>query len=184
MLTITRHGQTDWNSQGRIMGWCDEPLNNTGLQQAKETAALLKDHHFDLVICSPLLRARQTAEIILKDREVPVICDERIIERDFGEFDGLMKSEFNYADLWDYHKNCKYEKAENIQDFFRRIYAFLDDIRKQYPDKDILLVTHGGVSMPIECYFRGNIPEGTLGGKGISLKNCQFRDYIFTDEDK
>ena len=84
MLYITRHGQTDWNVSKKVMGRRDEPLNEKGLLQASETRDNLLNTDIDLIICSPLQRARQTAETINKDRNIPIIYDERIIERDFG----------------------------------------------------------------------------------------------------
>ena len=67
-LFVTRHGQTDWNVQKKVMGRCDEPLNEKGLEQAEETRKKLLDEDIDLIICSPLIRARKTAEVINKGR--------------------------------------------------------------------------------------------------------------------
>lgn len=64
MIYITRHGQTDWNVQKKVMGRCDEPLNNNGISQAIETKTNLLNKDIDLIICSPLLRAKQTAIIL------------------------------------------------------------------------------------------------------------------------
>ena len=178
MLYITRHGETDWNHMKKIMGRCDEPLNENGIRQAYIAKEEIDKYDIDFIICSPLIRARQTAEIINEDRNLEMIIDERIIERNFGEFEGTVKND-SYKDSWNYYKNINYEKAENIQVFFKRIYDFLDDIKKRYPDKNILLVSHGGVSMPVECYFKGNIPEGSLSGIGLALKNCEVRKYNF-----
>ena len=85
MIYLTRHGQTDWNVQKKVMGRCDEPLNEKGREQAKQTKELLSDINFDLIICSPLLRAKETAQIINQDRNIKIEYDDRIIERDFGE---------------------------------------------------------------------------------------------------
>lgn len=176
MIYITRHGQTDWNVLKKVMGRCDEPLNNTGINQAFETKNNLLDTDIDLIICSPLLRAKQTAEIINKDRNVPIIYDNRIIERDFGEFEGMQTNTFDFNGFWDYYKNEQYKTAENIQVFFERIYDFLKDIVKKYRDKNVLLVSHGGVSVPVACFFSGNIPTGSLVAMGMS-GNCQVLSY-------
>ena len=79
MIYVTRHGQTDWNVQKKVMGRCDEPLNETGLQQAEETRNNLLNTKIDIIICSPLQRAKQTAEVINTDRNIPIIYDDRII---------------------------------------------------------------------------------------------------------
>ena len=67
-LLITRHSQTDWNLKRKIQGKSDIALNETGIEQAKEVAKKLSNEPIDLIICSPLIRARQTAEIINGDR--------------------------------------------------------------------------------------------------------------------
>lgn len=177
IIYITRHGQTDWNVQNKVMGRCDEPLNNVGMKQALETKNNLMDKDIDLIICSPLLRAKQTAEIINKGRNIPIIYDNRIIERDFGEFEGMLTNNFDFNGYWDYYKNEQYKTAENIQAFFQRVYSFLEDIVKKYSEKNVLLVAHGGVSIPIACFFNENIPIGSLIEAGLVLGNCQVLAY-------
>ena len=176
-ILITRHGQTNWNVQKKVMGRCDEPLNEKGLEQAEETRNELLDKSIDLIICSPLKRAKQTAEVINRNRNIPVIYDDRIIERDFGEFEGVERKDFDFHGYWNYYKNDKYERAENIQEFFKRVYDFLDDIINKYSDKNILIVAHGGISIPVSCYFNKNIPEGSLVDAGLVLGNCQVASY-------
>ena len=177
MIYLTRHGQTDWNVQKKVMGRYDEPLNEKGIEQARQTKELLSNCDFDLIICSPLLRAKETAQIINQDRNIKIEYDDRIIERDFGELEGLEKTDFDFDRFWNYYKNNKYEKAENIQNFFNRIYSFLDDICVKYSDKNVLIVAHGGVSIPFNCYFENNIPEGSLIEAGLVLGNCQVVSY-------
>lgn len=175
-LLITRHGQTDWNVQKKVMGRCDEPLNKKGFEQAIETRNKLLNEKIDLIICSPLKRAKQTADVI-NVKNIPVIYDDRLIERDFGEFEGLETKDFDFHGFWDYYKNNNYKSAENIQAFFKRVYNFLDDIIEKYHDKNILIVAHGGISIPIACYFSKNIPEGSLIDAGLVLENCQAVSY-------
>lgn len=176
-LYVTRHGQTDWNVEKKVMGRCDEPLNEVGLMQAEETRNSLLNKDIDLIISSPLKRAKQTADIINRDRNIEIIYDDRIIERDFGEMEGLATKDFDFAGFWDYYKNSQYNKAENIQNFFDRIYNFVNDILEKYKDKNVLIVAHGGVSIPIACYFNGNIPKGTLVDAGLVLGNCEVAIY-------
>ena len=176
-LLVTRHGQTDWNVQKKVMGRCDESLNKKGLEQAEEVRKKLLDENIDLIICSSLKRAKQTAEVINKERHIKIIYDDRIIERDFGEFEGMETKKFDFHGYWNYYKNDYYESAENIQEFFKRVYTFLDDILSKYKDKNILIVTHGGISIPIRCYFQKKIPEGTFVDSGLFLQNCQVISY-------
>ena len=118
------------------------------------------------------------------NRNIPIIFDDRIIERDFGEFEGKETKDFDFHGYWNYYINDKYEQAENIQEFFNRIYAFLDDITEKYRDKNILIVAHGGVSIPVACYFNNNIPEGSLVEAGLVLGNCQVASYATIERSK
>jgi broad specificity phosphatase PhoE len=174
-ILLTRHGKTDWNSLGKVQGRADIKLNKDGKKQAKKTKISLKNENIDLIICSPLLRAKETAKIINEGRNIPIIYDEEILERDFGEFEGLNKEEFDFQGFWSYKKNYKYEKAENIKEFFDRVYSFLDRIKVEYKDKRILIVAHGGISIPVNCYFNG-IPEDDNLLK-LVLGNCEVAKY-------
>ena len=83
-LYIIRHGETLWNTEGRLQGKADIDLNENGVRLAKVTAKGMKDIPFDLAITSPLIRARRTAELVLGDRQVPIIEDARIQEITLG----------------------------------------------------------------------------------------------------
>lgn len=176
-ILITRHGQTDWNAEHKVQGKADINLNETGKKQAEETREKLLSENIDLIICSPLNRAKQTANIINQGRNIQIIYDDRISERDFGEFEGKHTEDFDYNSFWSYKRNIKYERAENIRDFFNRIYSFLDDIIQTYPDKNILLVAHGGVCIPVNCYFNGIPQNDDL--LSLVLKNCEYTKYEF-----
>ena len=177
MIYVIRHGQTNWNIQRMVMGRYDEPLNEVGIHQAEETKSSLLNTKIDIIICSPLKRAKQTAEVINKGRNIPIVYDDRIVERDFGEFEGKHTKDFDFKGFWNYYKNEKYQRAENIQSFFERIEGFLKDIIKEYQGKNVLVVAHGGVSIPINCFFNKRIPEGSLVDAGLSLGNCQVVSY-------
>lgn len=162
-LYIVRHGQTEWNVLKKMQGSADIPLNEKGIEQAKQTKYNLENVDIDLIFCSPLVRAKQTAEVINENRNLNITFDERLRERNYGKFEGTDKSSFNYNDFWAYGKNLKYDKAENIQDFFKRIYDFLDDIKEKYSDKNILIVCHAGVVKAIECYVNKMLDDEEIG---------------------
>ena len=161
-IFVVRHGQTEWNVLKKMQGSADIELNEKGLSQANDTAEMLKNSTFDVIFCSPLKRAKQTAEIINNDRKLNIVFDDRLRERNYGEFEGTSKSSFNYNEFWAYEKNMNYEKAENVQDFFKRIYIFLDEISsKEY--NNVLIVCHAGVEKAIECYFNGLMSDEEIG---------------------
>ncbi len=188
MIYFVRHGSTDWNeyknSKGikdpRCQGRVDLPLNQTGICQAQQTAEAMNDKEFDRVICSPLLRAKQTCEIIYKGQK-PIEIDERIIERDFGEFEGLTRSEFDFNGFWNINSNQNFKLAENIEDVEKRVFNFLDEL-KQKPNEDVLLVSHGGVGLVLMTYFKGIPSDGNY--LSFEMPNGKPITFDFKDLEK
>ncbi len=179
-ILLTRHGQTEWNVLHKVQGKADIELNEEGIKQANKAKELLQNEAIDLILCSPLTRAVQTANIINRDRNIPMIITEGMSERDFGEFEGMTKAEFDFEGFWSYKQNLQYQKAENIRSFFERVYSFLDDVQLKYKGKRILLVAHGGISIPVNCYFNG-IPD-TDDLLSLTIKNCEVAKYVYKEE--
>lgn len=174
-LYVIRHGQTDGNVKRVIDGIKDIPLNVTGKQQAIDARKSIENIDFDIVICSPLIRTRQTMELVTENK-FHVIFEERIIERDCGELMGRSFDDIDMDKYWDYYDDTIYENVESIKSFFTRIYSYIDYLKKEYKDKKILLVTHGGVSKAVECYFNGIPSHGKL--LNLGLKNCEVTKYV------
>ena len=166
MLYFVRHGATDWNEnkneQGekdpRCQGRADLDLNEKGISQAKQTAEQLKGIKFDRVICSPLKRAKQTLDIIYAGKKT-VEFDERVIERDFGEFEGLTRTEFDFYGFWNVNSEQQYKTAETINDVENRVFALLKELEKDHT-KNTLIVSHGGVGVVLMSYFNGVPQDG------------------------
>lgn len=171
MIYIIRHGETDWNLGGRYQGRIDIELNDTGLEQAKKMHDELKDIKFDVVFSSPLKRAYKTAQIICDN---DIIVDNRIIERCNGKLEGKLKSNFkDNVDFTDFKEN-KYD-IEPLLDFRERIKEFLDEVMPKYKNKNVLIVTHAGVSIYLKCYFVGEPDDGNYSK--LKLKNCEVFKY-------
>lgn len=178
-LYVVRHGQTDYNVKHLFQGHADIPLNQVGIKQAEETAMKFKDIKINRILVSPLQRAIQTASFIEKVTKIEAIIEKRLIERSFGEMEGKhSRPDWNIQMMLDYSKNYNYENIEPIQEFFTRIYNFLDDIIQKYKHESIVLITHGAVSQPIECYFNG-MPQvcDFEHLEPLTLKNCEIRKY-------
>ena len=173
-ITFVRYGQTEWNSLGKQQGKEDIPLNSRGIEQAKQTAQLLADRQFDRVYCSPLQRAKQTAQIICENRQIPIFYEPRIAERDMGEFQGKRWDEFDTRAFWDYAANHHYQQAENIRDFYDRVYNFLDELKGK-PGR-ALLVSHGGVFAPVSSYAGRSKKEDNLIDN--LLENAQAFTFV------
>ena len=182
-LYVIRHGQTDWNVAGKCQGRTDIELNSTGIEQAKKAKTQLKDYKIDLIICSPLKRARKTAEIINEAIDCKIISDERIIERNCGNIEGTTKEEWpsivneDIDIINNYNLNWNKLKVEPIQNVCKRVWNLLDEIQEKYKDKNILLVTHGGTCRAINAYFNGISEEGIV--VSAKIKNCEIREYQY-----
>ena len=210
-LIVIRHGKTPWNSNNKLQGREADriffnQLNKKGRQQAKKTAEKLAKtgEHIDLIISSPLKRAKGTAKIISRELKIKeIVYDSRIKDRGYGEFSGTTRHTFggkgySYTDFWDYNKNIVYPNgAENIRDFEARINDFLEECYKRYPDKTILLVMHVSGTKMINCLIGKGIPEnGIISGNGLlngeiaeytmerATKREEFLNSIHEDEPK
>lgn len=179
-IYIVRHGQTDGNVQLLMDGnKRDIPLNDVGKEQAKEIKNELKEIDFDYIYSSPLIRAKETADIIT-DNNTNIIIDKRIEERDSGELTGLPTSSFDRNAYWNYNDTTVYESVENIKDVFKRVYSFIDELKEKYIDENILVVTHSGITRVINCYFNGIPEDGDLLKCGT--KNCEVKIYEINKE--
>lgn len=178
-IYVVRHGETDYNVKKVFQGHIDIPLNENGKKQAKKTAEKFKNIDVDMILVSPLKRTIQTAEPISQITGVPLTIEKRLIERCFGDMEGHPNREdWNIKKMLDYEKNYDIENIEPIQSLFKRIYDFLDEITERYKDKKMVLVTHGAVSQPIECYFNGMPSIVDFEHlEPLTLKNSEVRKY-------
>ena len=135
----------------------------------------LENVKYDLVICSPMKRAKQTAEIINEGRDIPIITDERIRERKLGEYEGRDVTEEMENNIWDYKLNYNIPNGENLHDFEKRIDEFFDDIKEKYHDKSVLIVAHGGIAKVIKAHLYG-MPESQNLAE-ISMNNCEIIEF-------
>lgn len=88
-VCLVRHGETDWNLQQKCQGKTDIPLNTTGERQARETGEYVKDFSWDIIVTSPLKRAKRTAEIINEYLHLPIVEMDDFKERDYGDAEGM-----------------------------------------------------------------------------------------------
>ena len=178
MLYIMRHGKTDWNEKRKLQGRTDIPLNEEGIGMAKKAAEECKNIHFDICYCSPLIRARTTAQIVLEGRNVPIVTDDRLVEMGFGEYEGIEHS-FEIPDcpineLFYHPENYKgIGGAETFEELFARTGSFLQEVVNPLlkQGKDILIVGHGVMNCSIICQVK-NIPLKDFWKIGI--ENCRL----------
>lgn len=180
-IYLIRHGETDYNKNRRIQGRCDIPLNDYGRELAVVTSEGLKDIAFDMVFTSPLIRAKETAQIIIGDRQIPVVEDERIQEIGFGEYEGLCcgKRGYNIPDdkafLNFFFDTANYHvppKGESFEEVIKRTGDFLQELiqNETYEGKTILISTHGCALKAILANIK-HTPIEQFWGEGVH-KNC------------
>lgn len=168
---IVRHGQVLHNAL-KVYSNEDEDLTEKGINQAKQLKNEIQNIEYDVIICSPLLRARHTAEIInVKNRDI--LFDNRLKERNPGNLNGKPISYTNREEYWNFNSNIQYGTSENMKTFFERVFAFLDDLKTKDYDS-VLVVAHSGVSKAFNAYFQG-IRDGKFLEHG--LKNCKIKMY-------
>lgn len=156
-LYVMRHGETQWNKEHRLAGRTDVLLNKNGIRLASLTAEGLKDVKFDLCISSPLQRALETARIVLNNRNVPIICDDGLIEISFGDYEGRVCQDDNKNILMEEYASFRNDPfgfkgmphGESIQDVIKRAEGKYKKIiqNPDYQNKTLLISTHG-------CFYR------------------------------
>lgn len=151
-LYIARHGETPWNVENRVSGRTDVPLTEKGVEQARLLARNAMGKGIQVIIASPLLRARQTAQAVSEAIGVPIELDERLIELDFGSFEGGPRSDpdFQYTRA---QFPTRYPGGESAFQLCHRVYSCLEDVKRKYAGKTVLLVCHGGVCRMVRSYF-------------------------------
>lgn len=147
-IYIIRHGETALNAKGVMQGWLDEPLNENGRALAQVTGREMRGIRFDGCISSPLLRARETVEIILQEsgNDIPVETDERIKEINFGEMEGESARQMGEAGklfLTDPFRYPGFPGGEKIPDVCRRTQDFLKELIARDDGKTYLIGIHG-----------------------------------------
>lgn len=143
-LLVVRHGQSDWNAIGRWQGHADPALSELGRRQAAVAAGSIGA--VDGIISSDLLRAAETAAIIAQQLGVgPVMIDERLRERDVGEWTGLTTAEIDKRWPGWIHDVRRPNGFEEVDSVLLRVLGALSAIRDTSPGGSLLVVTHGGV---------------------------------------
>jgi broad specificity phosphatase PhoE len=148
---FVRHGETDWNVEGRIQGMTDVELNATGISQAKMLAErLAEEQDFVALYTSTLRRAFVTGEIIGRRLGLSPSADKRLVERDMGLVEGMTSEQVQerYPDVhvaWKQgHKRVPFPEEEKREDFQRRLAEFLQDMCGRHTGHKVIVVTHGG----------------------------------------
>ena len=175
-ICVVRHGETDWNSQGKWQGREDIPLNVKGVYQAGKCGLALQKRTWSAVFSSPLSRAKQTADIIARLNKISRVREEHgLIERDYGKASGLTPAERRIL-----FPDGKYDKAEGVEDWESvrdRMYNAVLNCAQESDGGDIIIVSHGGVINSMLAYLSNH----EIGSGKTILKNGCLNMLEYTD---
>jgi len=152
ILTFIRHGETNYNKEGRFTGQAESHLTQKGIKEAKEKAKTM-DTKFDYFYRSPLIRTQETLDAIIPGKKA--LIDERIIETSLGEWEGKKKDELDQKLLSKFRAG-KYTPpgAETKEHVIERTCNFIDEMFEKYDDNDkVFVVTHAGILRAIQISF-------------------------------
>ena len=179
-IWIARHGQTRYNKRRLMQGRTDEPLNETGISQAKAAREKIGDIKFDAVYASPLKRAVVTGSIIGNVDKSEIIIDDRLIEADFGKYELknyylLGPAMMLYWYLPEFFPAPK--SVEKLSEMIERSHSFLKELeQKNY--ENVLIACHGGIMRPLSGYLMDR-PNGIYWRP--KPKNCEIRVFESLD---
>ncbi|WP_432414463.1 histidine phosphatase family protein [Bacillus altitudinis] len=171
-ICLVRHGETDWNAAKRIQGRTDIPLNDTGKWQAEQTGLYLKDAHWDVVISSPLSRAKETAHLILQHVHAPLVIMDDFIERDYGDAEGM-----SFEERQKLFPNKQYPNIEPLSALQDRMLEGIEKVRATYPDQRVLIVAHGAAIHALLT----SLADEQMGIQNTRLVNACLNYVEWTD---
>lgn len=148
-LALVRHGETDWNAEGRYQGQSDVALNANGLAQAEDLAQRLRGQKFEAIYTSDLARAEQTAEALAAATDAPLRRDPRLREINQGEWEGLLLPEIEarYAEAFRLRRldplATRPPGGETVGQVRERVLEVIREIRHTHPGGSVAVVSHG-----------------------------------------
>ena len=182
-ITVLRHGESVGNAESRWQGQADYPLTDTGRAQARKLAERWKEENvkFDLVISSPLERAKETAEIIASTLHVKVEFESLWLERDNGEFSGLTAHEVRQNFVHSTF-STPYDPVggvgEGDWELFLRAGQALQKLLKREPAR-YLIVSHGGLLNQFMHAVVGVAPQANNAGARFRFSNTAFAKLMY-----
>lgn len=173
-LYVVRHGETMMNVLKLVNGHNEIGLNIKGKMQASRAAQAMEKEHVDLVFCSPLKRTKQTCNII-NSKNIDVIYEPRLKERNARSKQFTSENNIVMSEWYDINKDVLYKDTEGFKSVCSRISEFLKELENKYPDKSILLVTHGDVCKAIYTYYFKL--KDAIEISEFNQANCEIKKY-------
>lgn len=169
---LVRHGEADWNVEGRVQGHSDRPLTENGVAQARALAEQLADAPISAVYSSDLARAHDTARLIAQAHGLRVETVPELRERDFGTWEGLTDEEV--LQRFPEARTGSWGDAETREELEARVVNAMGRLAARHPNGEVVVVTHGGP-------LRALIPESMIDGDDRAIPNCHLVRLAFRD---
>lgn len=159
-IYITRHGETEWNKEGRMQGWKNSNLTEDGIKNAKKLGERLKHVDFDCIYCSPLGRAVDTAKYIRRDKKTEIILVDSLKEMGFGKWEGMehdiIKELYptEHFNFWNKPHLYNPIEGESFNELFERVNDVLNQITSNSSLENVLIVSHAVVIKAIYAIIK------------------------------
>lgn len=184
-LVVIRHGETDWNTETRIQGHTDIPLNARGRWQAERVGQALADEGIHAIYSSDLQRARDTAAAIARHAGLTLQIDEALRERHFGCLEGRTQAEVAEHHPEDMRRWRAREPAygpvggETLQAFYDRAVGAAARLAARHPGQTVALVAHGGV---LDCFYRAANRVAIEAPRSWKVTNASINRLLYSPE--
>ena len=176
-LYFVRHGESLWNLEDKICGATDAPLTEKGHEQAVKTGKVIADSGIqaDMILFSPLQRAVDTARHISEITGIPARMEPRLIEQNFGIWEGTSPRKSEAFQMAKQNFICSYGTGESMFRVAQRIYNLLDELKAG--GGNYILVAHNGIARVVQSYFyeMSNDEYAAFG-----IRNCDILEYCFS----
>ncbi|MGN7761801.1 histidine phosphatase family protein [Paenibacillus sp. 22594] len=178
LIGLIRHGLTDWNAEGRIQGQSDIPLNDEGRRQAEMLGdrLLQETYRWDFCITSSLSRAAETGSIVAAKLGIPMLePDDRIRERAYGQVEGM--TAVQREEKWGMDWNQLSLGQETDDQLQARALAFMEEIAERYPEKNILVISHGGFLAQLYIALYKDKYSERLGNLSLTILEKKGKEW-------
>ncbi len=172
-IFLIRHGETNWNVEGRFQGREDIPLNGHGIQQAQLCGEALRGIPFEMIITSPLIRARETARIIAVKANIPVMSEEGLIEREYGKISGLNQEEREL-----FYQSGRDSEMEPWGELSNRMLSCIKEYALRFYPGNIIMISHGAaINSTISILTEGEAGTGKTRLKNTCINIISFNGH-------
>ena len=173
ILYVMRHGEVKANLRNQINGRNNHGLTFKGKKQARNIRQSIENLNINIAFCSPLRRTKQTCKIATQNK-YKIIYDNRLLERNSGSMQYKSLKMLNKSIWYDFNQDIIYENTEGFKSIINRVNNFIENLKLNYNDQNILIVTHGDICKAIHLYFNPN--DQNIAN--FKQDNCEIIKYI------